>query len=96
MNMNLIIKQSHTFKKAIKRLSPIHKKALDETIRKIAANPALGEKKRGDLDFVRVYKFRLDNQEILLGYMYEEVAVELILLKLGSHENFYRDLKKLF
>jgi ParE-like toxin of type II bacterial toxin-antitoxin system len=57
-------------------------------------NPELGERKKGDLDFLRVHKFKFSNQEVLLGYMYEEDNILLTLLKLGSHENFYRGIKK--
>ena len=57
------------------------------------ANPTWGEQKKGDLDFLRVHKFKLSNQEFLLGYMYEDDELILTLLKLGFHESFYRDLK---
>lgn len=56
-------------------------------------NPKLGECKLGDLDFLRVYKFRLLSHEVLLSYMHLEDKIMLILLKLGAHENFYRDIK---
>jgi mRNA-degrading endonuclease RelE of RelBE toxin-antitoxin system len=92
--MNLIIKQSNSFKKSIKKL-PIQDKALlDQEIRCLSEDPTLGERKKGDLDFLRVHKFKIHRQEILLGYMYEEDQLILTLLKFGSHENFYRDIKK--
>lgn len=47
-----------------------------------------------DLAGVCVYKFKMNKQLTLLGYEYGGEAVTLYLLKLGSHENFYRDLKK--
>ena len=59
--------------------------------------PLLGARKKGDLSDVLVHKFKLTKQETLLAYCYEEAeeAEETItLLALGSHENFYRDLKK--
>lgn len=93
MIMNLIIKQSNSFKKAVKNLSKQQKIILDEEVRKLANNPALGARKKGDLDFLRVHKFKLSNQEVLLGYMFEEDKIVLTLLKLGPHENFYRDIK---
>lgn len=92
--MNLIVKQSLTFKKTIKKLSKQQKLQLDEAIKQLIHNPMLGERKKGDLSFLRVHKFKLSQQEVLLGYMYEEHVFILTLLKLGSHENFYRDLKK--
>jgi len=93
MTMNLTIKQSNSFKKTVKKLPKQHKAILDEEVRKLVNNPDLGERKKGDLDFLRVHKFKLLNQEVLLGYMYEEDEIILTLLKLGAHENFYRDIK---
>ncbi len=93
MTMNLTIKQSNSFKKNIKKLPKQYKAILDEEVRKLINNPDLGERKKGDLDFLRVHKFKLLNQEVLLGYMYEEDEIILTLLKLGTHENFYRDIK---
>lgn len=93
MTMNLIIKQSNSFKKTVKKLPKQHKAILDEEIKKLVSNPDIGERKKGDLDFLRVHKFRLLNQEVLLGYMYEEDEIILTLLKLDAHENFYRDIK---
>lgn len=72
-----------------------HKVILDDEIKKLINNPHLGERKKGDLDFLSVHKFKFSNQEVLLGYMYEEDEIVLTLLKLGSHENFYRDIKKI-
>lgn len=93
MTMNLIIKQSNSFKKTVKKLPKQHKAILDEEIKKLVSNPDIGERKKGDLDFLRVHKFKLLNQEVLLGYMYEEDEIILTLLKLDAHENFYRDIK---
>jgi mRNA-degrading endonuclease RelE of RelBE toxin-antitoxin system len=93
--MILAVKQSNAFKKTIKKLPKQFKLILDEEINKLMNNPTLGEHKKGDLDFLRVHKFKLSNQEVLLGYMYEEEQLILTLLKFGAHENFYRDLKKI-
>lgn len=93
MTMNLTIKQSNSFQKTVKKLPKQHKAILDREVKKLANNPEIGERKKGDLDFLRVHKFKLLNQDVLLGYMYEADHVVLTLLKLGAHENFYRDLK---
>lgn len=57
------------------------------------SDPTCGEEKKGDLAGVRVYKFRVLDQQFLLAYEYDEQA--LFLLGLGIHENFYRGLKGL-
>ena len=95
MIMNLVVKQANLFKRVVKKLPSHHKEILDEEIKRLILNPELGERKKGDLDFLRVHKFKLSNQEVLLGYMYEKEEIVLTLLKFGSHENFYRDIKNI-
>lgn len=93
MIMNLTVKQSNSLKKIVKKLTKQQKLILDSIVVKLMENPNIEERKKGDLAFLRVYKFKLLNQEVLLGYTYEEEKIILTLLKLGSHENFYRDIK---
>ena len=82
-----------TFARAAKKLHPAQKADLDEAVRTIAAAPLAGETKAGDLAQVRVYKFRMTNQLCLLAYtLPDEDTIEL--LAVGSHENFYRDIKR--
>ena len=88
--------QTPSFKKAVKKLHKNQKKDLDAAIRQLMIDPLLGTTKKGDLSFLRVYKFNMVKQLTLLGYSYEDGTVVLELLALGSHENFYRDVKKLF
>lgn len=85
------ILQTNSFLKAVKKLHANQKKDLDQAIRALIADPALGDAKSGDLSDVRVYKFRMTNQPTLLAYTHDQRS--LTLLALGSHENFYRDLK---
>ena len=90
--MDIIVKQMPSFKRSYKKLPVNQKSLLNKIIQKIIENPEIGEPKRGDLVDVYVYKFRLDHQEILLAYEWD--AAQRLLLALGVHENFYRDLKK--
>ena len=86
--------QTPSFKKAVKKLHKNQKIELDSAIKKLIKNPLLGDQKKGDLIFLRVYKFKMLKQLTLLGYSYEDGTVTLELIALGSHENFYRDVKK--
>ena len=86
--------QTQNFKKAVKKLHQNQKKDLDKVVKELIENPMLGEQKKGDLHFLRVYKFKMVKQLTLLGYSYEDGTVTLELIALGSHENFYRDVKK--
>ena len=60
----------------------------------IADNPAVGERKKGDLAELFVYKFRSQNQLYLLGYTVDDEVRLIYLEAVGPHENFYRDLKR--
>ena len=90
--MSIGIRVTPTFQRAAKKLHTRDKKALDEAVRELAANPEIGVAKKGDLAGVYVHKFKVNKQEVLLSYRY--TPSELVLLSLGSHENFYRDLKR--
>ncbi|MBQ0760547.1 MAG: type II toxin-antitoxin system RelE/ParE family toxin [Gammaproteobacteria bacterium] len=86
--------QTPTFKKVVKKLKPNQKKDLDEAIKALMKDPKLGEQKKGDLAFLRVHKFKMNKQLTLLGYSFDEGQLILELMALGSHENFYRDIKR--
>jgi len=85
--------QTPSFRKTVKKLHKNQKKDLDNAVRVLMEEPTIGEKKKGDLSFLRVYKFKMVKQLTLLGYSYEEGTVTLELIALGPHENFYRDVK---
>lgn len=86
--------QTPTFKKAVKKLKPNQKNELDIAIKTLMAKPSLGEQKKGDLAFLWVHKFKMDKQLTLLGYSFNDGTLTLELMALGSHENFYRDIKR--
>jgi len=88
---NISISQMPAFKKAFKKLHKYQKEMVKKAIKEIINNPEIGTIKKGDLSGVYVYKFKINNQEYLLAY--EWVPEERVLLALGVHENFYRDLK---
>jgi mRNA interferase RelE/StbE len=88
--MNIV--QTPYFRRSYKKLHENQIKPVNEAIRHIFSDVFCGEEKRGDLAVVRVYKFRVLEQQFLLAYEFDKET--LFLLALGVHENFYRDLKK--
>ena len=88
------IQQSGIFSRRVKKLHPAEKQSLDDAIKTIIVNPAIGQVKIGDLAGVQVYKYKHKAQQYLLAYRFVEEELILTLLALGTHENFYRDLKK--
>ncbi len=87
------ILQTKRFANAVKKLHKNQKLELDAAIKFLTSTPEAGELKKGDLAGIRVYKFRMISQLTLLAYSYEDNILTMTLLALGTHENFYRDLK---
>jgi len=82
--------ESRRFEKALAKLSEPQLKIVEDEIEDILDNPELGELKKRDLSHMRVHKFKMDSQQVLLGYSWIEDKIEIYLLHLGSHENFYK------
>lgn len=89
---SLQVLQSAAFSRAYKKLHKNRKVDVDDAVEAIIKTPGAGEPKRGDLSGVYVYKFKSNSQLMLLAYEFDPETRMLLLL--GSHENFYRDLKR--
>ena len=94
----LAILTTPTFAKAVKKLHSKDKAVVEKAVHAIATNPAIGEEKKGDLVGVFVYKFKVNKHEVLLSYQLDPgkvSPVSVLLLSIGSHENFYTELKRM-
>ena len=89
--MGVRLEQKPAFKRGYRKLHHNQREAVHSAIRTVVADPKLGEEKKGDLLGIFVYKFDCVNQQYLLAYQWDET--KRVLLALGPHENFYRDLK---
>ena len=86
------VTQSSVFARGYKKLHQRQKQDVDAAVHVIVENPLAGEVKRGDLAGVYVYKFKSQTQLMLIAYEFDPKTRHLLLL--GSHENFYRELKR--
>lgn len=94
----LAILVTPTFARAIKKLHSKEKIVVDKAVKAIASDPSIGEEKKGDLAGVFVHKFKINKQEVLLAYQLDPdktSPVSVLLFSIGSHENFYTELKRL-
>lgn len=92
--MSYALRQTRRFVRAYKKLHDNVAADVDAAAQTVADDPTVGERKKGDLADLLVYKFRSQNQLYLLGYTVDD-AVRLVYLEaVGPHENFYRDLKR--
>jgi mRNA-degrading endonuclease YafQ of YafQ-DinJ toxin-antitoxin module len=90
----MIVSTTPRFDRAIKKLLPTEKKALDLAVKVIVSNPLKGEMKKGGIVGVQLYKFRHLKEQMLLAYSVNPNNTQLVLLGYGAHENFYRNLKR--
>jgi mRNA-degrading endonuclease RelE of RelBE toxin-antitoxin system len=92
--MSWSVRQTRRFARIYKKLHDNVVAEVDAAIETVAQNPDIGEKKKGDLSDLWVYKFRCLGQLYLLGYTRDD-GIRLVYLEpVGPHENFYRDLKR--
>jgi len=87
------VRQTRRFSRQYKKLHDNVAADVDHAVAAVADNPAIGERKRGDLAALFVFKFRSQGQLYLLGYTIDEEVRLVYLEAIGPHENFYRDLK---
>ncbi len=78
------------YKKLIKKVQERTK----EEIKFILTNPEVGEPKKGDLSSIRIHKFKYERQLYLLAYEVDYNEHKLYLYTIGTHEGFYKRLKK--
>lgn len=80
------------FNRQKKKFAPDVQVAIDKEVQAILENPLRGEPKKGALRGVRVTKFTVGSQLYLLAYELHSKERQAIMLAVGVHENFYRDL----
>lgn len=90
--MTLQVFQSPVFERQKKHLHPKEIGILDDVIRRLSDDPQIGQEKKGDLAGVCVYKFKVKTRLLLHAYEFNDS--ELLLISIGSHQHFYRDLKR--
>jgi mRNA-degrading endonuclease RelE of RelBE toxin-antitoxin system len=90
--MSCRVFQSPLFERQKKRLIKREIEALNAGIKGIVENPEMSESKRGDIAGVYIYKFKVGSKLFLLAYEFDDLEIDL--LAIGHHENFYRDLKR--
>jgi len=88
------VQQTRRFSRQYKKLHDNIVADVDSAVDEVRLNPEIGERKKGDLAALRVFKFRSGGQLYLLGYTLDEGVCLIYLEAVGPHENFYRDLKR--
>ncbi|SNX29388.1 ParE-like toxin of type II toxin-antitoxin system [Polynucleobacter meluiroseus] len=88
------ILQTRRFARQYKKLNDKTAKDVDEAVILICDAPRVGEKKKGDLSSLIVYKFKSHGQQLLLGYSLDDGLRLTYLEAIAPHENFITDIKR--
>ena len=92
------------FSKFVKKAHKPVQLAIEDAVDEVCCNPEIGEAKVGDLAGIWVHKFKFNRQGYLIAYRPPTpeaqrlgVDIELLIIdfyQVGSHENFYDELKR--
>ncbi len=84
----VFLRQAHGF---VKKSDKLLKEKIKEEVLKILKNPKIGEQLTGKFKNLHSHHFRLLRTQYRIAYM---VKNNLIIVAIGTRENFYRDLIK--
>ena len=80
------------FRKFVKKQARPLQLAIEDEVERVRENPDIGESKKGDLQEIHVHKFSFRKKKLLIAYRVK--GSDLLFYMIGTHENFYRDLKR--
>jgi mRNA-degrading endonuclease RelE of RelBE toxin-antitoxin system len=61
---------------------------LEQIIKKIEENPAIGQEQKGDLKGIYIYQFKMNDKKYLLSYRIKQSTIEIITF--GQREKYFR------
>jgi hypothetical protein len=106
--MNIIKEYKPPFSRFVKKQNKPLKEAINTEVDVICENPTIGEMKVGDLAGMRTHKFKFNTKQYIIAYYFTIIkekiqnnnnleeytqVVKVKFYQIGSHENFYEDLK---
>jgi hypothetical protein len=80
------------FRRFVKKQTRPLQLAAEDEVERIAEDPLIGESKLGDFQRIQVHKFKFQRQSFLIAYRL--AGPDFTFYSMGTHENFYRDLKR--
>lgn len=80
--------------KQLRNLDKSVKNRIIAALKQIAENPWSGERLKGDLAAVYSYHLKVAGVEYRIAYQIEEQEIVVVVIQIGTRENFYEELKK--
>ena len=72
---------------------PVRNKIIN-AMDKLAENPYIGDRLKGDLATIYSYHLKVSGVEYRIAYQIKEQEIVVIVMQIGTRENFYSELKK--
>lgn len=88
------VKSVPKFKRTFKKFLVKEQGTIKNAICKIMRNPLIGVPKKGPLKGIRVFKFQIKKNLMLLSYKPYHKKKIVIIYAIRSHENYYTKLAK--
>ncbi|NLW48240.1 MAG: type II toxin-antitoxin system mRNA interferase toxin, RelE/StbE family [Firmicutes bacterium] len=80
--------------KQLRNLDKPVKDRVIEALEQLAKNPFSGERLKGDLTAIYSYHLKVAGVDYRIAYQIKEQEIVVIVLQIGTRENFYEELKK--
>ncbi|MPL67828.1 hypothetical protein SDC9_13531 [bioreactor metagenome] len=81
---------------SLKKLDKPVRTTLINALDKIGENPFIGDRLKGDLATIYSYHLKVSGTEYRIAYQIKEQEILVVIVKIGTRENFYEELRKCF
>ena len=82
------------FERTYKKFTKKFQERIKREVKLILNAPDTGALKKGDLAGIRIHKFKEEKEIYLLAYAVDSNEDKLYIYAIGTHEEFYKRLKK--
>jgi len=79
--------------KQLRKLGKPVKNKIIVALERIAQNPFMGERLKGDLLELYSYHLKVTGVEYRIAYQIKEQEIVVVVMQIGTRENFYDELK---
>ncbi len=78
----------------LKKLDKPIRTKICEVLEKIAKDPFMGDMLKGNLSTIYSYHLKVTGVEYRIAYQIKEQEIVVVIMQIGTRENFYNELKK--
>lgn len=80
----------------LKKFDKLVRNKIIAVLERIATNPFIGDQLKGNLATIYSYHLKVSGVEYRIAYQIKEQEIVVVVMQIGTRENFYEELKKRF